>query len=163
MKLYIAGPMTGLPEFNYPAFNAAAKALAEVGYETLNPVDNVPDVEKPTWLDFMRMSLVQISQADGLAVLPGWQDSRGADIEVTLANDLGLPVRMVRDWTETTPAQSLSTSRAQVPQTHRNGPRSDAHVLTEYGTTSCPLERVRAEVDEGVCSACGATVEGGQA
>jgi hypothetical protein len=32
------------------------------------------------------------------------------------------------------------------------------HVLTEHGTTTCPVERVRADVDDGECSACGATV-----
>lgn len=37
MKVYISGPMTGLPEFNYPAFFAAAEALEARGYETINP------------------------------------------------------------------------------------------------------------------------------
>jgi hypothetical protein len=33
------------------------------------------------------------------------------------------------------------------------------HYLTEYGTTDCPVEHVRASVDDGICSACGAEVE----
>jgi WhiB family redox-sensing transcriptional regulator len=39
MILCVAGPMTGLPEFNYPAFNAAARMLTGFGYDVLNPVD----------------------------------------------------------------------------------------------------------------------------
>jgi len=35
--IYIAGPMSGLPEFNYPAFFAAAEQLTAAGYDVLNP------------------------------------------------------------------------------------------------------------------------------
>jgi len=40
MRIYIAGPMTGLPEFNYPAFNAAAEYLRSLGHHVENPADN---------------------------------------------------------------------------------------------------------------------------
>lgn len=96
MKLYIAGPMTGLPELNYPAFHEAEAQLFKAGYTPLNPAPNKP--ENPTWLNFMRMSLVQISQADGIALLPGWELSKGARIEHGLARDLQLPVDTVEQW-----------------------------------------------------------------
>jgi hypothetical protein len=98
VRLYIAGPMSGLPDFNYPAFRTAEKELQALGYETLNPVDNVPVKDVPVWLDFMRMSLVQIAQADGIALLPGWENSPGAMIEQRLGTDLGLPVEPVETW-----------------------------------------------------------------
>lgn len=98
MKIYIAGPMTGLPEFNYPAFHKAAEALAEQGHEPLNPADNHPEASPATWLDYMRMSLVQIAQADAIALLPGWQESRGAAVEYRLGHDLGLDVRPIEGW-----------------------------------------------------------------
>lgn len=97
MKLYIAGPMTGLPELNYPAFFAAEEQLQAVGYETLNPAPNKPEGE-PSWLAYMRMSLIQISQADGIALLPNWWSSKGARIEQHLANSLGLPVHELNIW-----------------------------------------------------------------
>jgi hypothetical protein len=36
-RAYIAGPMTGLPEFNFPAFHAAAASLRARGFEVENP------------------------------------------------------------------------------------------------------------------------------
>ena len=45
-RVYIAGPMTGLPDFNYPAFNAAAAKLRALGLEVLNPAENPPP---PLW------------------------------------------------------------------------------------------------------------------
>lgn len=102
MKLYVAGPMSSLPDFNYPAFYAAAKQLREAGYEVENPAENElaqdRPADEPMWLGFMRMSLVQISRVDGLALLPGWQNSDGAKLEEHIGQGLKLPVRYVETW-----------------------------------------------------------------
>jgi hypothetical protein len=97
MILYIAGPMTGYPDLNYPAFNEAAEMLWQVGYEVLNPADNVPEGEK-TWLAFMRMSLVQLSKADGIAQLPNWHESKGARLEYQIFRGLELPIYSLEHW-----------------------------------------------------------------
>ncbi|MDR7253749.1 hypothetical protein J2X46_002739 [Nocardioides sp. BE266] len=99
MRLYVAGPMSGLPDFNYRAFFDAAAALRGAGYEVENPAENELEGEA-SWLAFMRMSLVQISKVDGLALLPGWQDSRGASLEVHIAEALGLRLWSVDKWLE---------------------------------------------------------------
>lgn len=39
MRIYVSGPMTGKPEFNYPAFNAAAKRLRDEGHFVINPAE----------------------------------------------------------------------------------------------------------------------------
>ncbi|MCY1527250.1 hypothetical protein D9M68_623110 [compost metagenome] len=39
-RIYLAGPMTGLPEFNYPAFHAEAARLRALGYQVENPAEN---------------------------------------------------------------------------------------------------------------------------
>ena len=98
-KVYIAGPMSGLPDFNYPAFFRAASQLAAVGVEPINPARAESREGASTWLDFMRLSLVDIAACDGVATLPGYAASRGASIEVRLADALGLPVRPVEEWT----------------------------------------------------------------
>lgn len=96
-KLYIAGPMSGLPEFNYPAFHAAEAQLQAAGYETLNPATNAkPDPE--TWEGYMRAAIGQVIQADGIAFLPGAAGSRGARIEMKLGWDLSLDVRPLHGW-----------------------------------------------------------------
>lgn len=99
MKVYIAGPMTGLPDFNYPAFFKAAEALQAAGHEPINPARSEGREGCATWLHYMRASLRDIAEADGIALLPGWHDSRGACIEQRLGDDLGLVVRALEGWT----------------------------------------------------------------
>jgi hypothetical protein len=99
-RLYVAGPMTGLPEFNYPAFFAAERALRDLGYDVLNPARVEGRSGCSTWLDFMRASLLDLAECDGIATLPGWQDSRGAALEVYIVQSLGLPVQSVASWRE---------------------------------------------------------------
>lgn len=99
MKLYIAGPMTGLPEFNYPAFFIAAELLQRAWYETLNPARHEPDPAK-TWADYMRLGLTDVCAADGIAVLDGWINSKGARWEVQTAQRLGIPIKTVAQWIE---------------------------------------------------------------
>ena len=98
MRLYIAGPMTGLPDFNYPAFFKAADELEAAGYETINPARAEGREGLSIWLDFMRASLRDIADCDGIATLDGWQDSRGARLEARLAWDLDLPCRPASEW-----------------------------------------------------------------
>ena len=99
MKIYISGPMTGLPELNFPAFHAAAKKLRERGYEVCNPAENNeegnPDMQ---WIDYMRLDIKMLMDCDGVATLPGWANSAGAQIEVDLAHKLGFPVRSCAKW-----------------------------------------------------------------
>jgi hypothetical protein len=90
-KVYIAGPMTGLPDYNYPAFNEAGQQLVARGYVVENPAQNAEPPCK-SWLGYMRMALPQMVGCDVVALLPGWHTSRGAGIERQLALDLGLRV-----------------------------------------------------------------------
>ena len=96
MRVYIAGPMTGLPDYNYPAFNRMAAALRAVGYEVLNPAEN-PVPACGTWQGYMRMALGQLVQCQCVALLPGWNESRGALIERKLAQVLHMDVVMADD------------------------------------------------------------------
>lgn len=84
MKLYIAGPMTGLPDFNTPAFNEAARELEAQGYEVVNPADNSGDTTQP-YEYYLKLGLRQLLECEALAVLPGWWDSRGARLEAEVA------------------------------------------------------------------------------
>jgi hypothetical protein len=103
MRLYIAGPMTGYPEFNYPAFYAAETALRKAGFDTLNPARSEGREGCKSWLDYMRAGLRDVADCDGVALLPGWEDSRGAALEAHVARSLDLPVRMVDEWLDGTP------------------------------------------------------------
>ena len=90
-RIYIAGPMSGLPELNYPAFHAKATELRALGHHVENPAEN-PEPHCRSWLGYMRMALVQIARCDAVVMLPGWSKSRGACIERQLAVGLGLQI-----------------------------------------------------------------------
>jgi nucleoside 2-deoxyribosyltransferase len=87
-RIYLAGPMTGRPDLNYPAFNAEAARLRALGLHVENPAEN-PAQE--TWQDYMRQAVAQLVTCDAVALLPGWENSRGALIENGLAVSLGIP------------------------------------------------------------------------
>lgn len=84
-RIYISGPMTGIPEWNFPAFNAEAARLRALGYEVVNPVDINPDPGK-AWHDCLREDIVQMLGCDTLALLPGWEMSEGANLELHIAH-----------------------------------------------------------------------------
>lgn len=110
MKIYIAGPMTGLPEFNYPVFHQVAATLRAAGYDVINPAEN-PKPRCGTWQGYMRMSVAQVASVDCLVMLPGWDHSRGAKIEHALATDLGLKIFTINLQTET-PGGKLANTTA---------------------------------------------------
>lgn len=106
MKLYLAGPMTGIPQFNFPVFDAAATKLRDRGHIIITPseLDNPetraaalasPDgapgsgtTNDETWGDFLARDVKLLADEpdlDGIAVLPNWTKSRGARLEVFVA------------------------------------------------------------------------------
>jgi nucleoside 2-deoxyribosyltransferase len=101
MTIYIAGPMTGIPDFNYPAFREAETLLKDAGHTCLNPADseleNVSGAPMP-WTWYMRRALAMVITSDGIALLPGWENSPGANLEVTVARALQLPVMALNAW-----------------------------------------------------------------
>lgn len=103
MKLYLAGPMRGIPEFNFPAFHAGAEALRMDGHEVFNPAEKGAEADviaDPTLqedLAFRRkvfaIDLGWICEhAEGVVLLPGWEYSKGARAERAAAEAVGLPV-----------------------------------------------------------------------
>lgn len=90
-RIYIAGPMSGLPELNYPAFNAKAADLRAQGFHVENPAENPPP-HCQSWLGYMRLAVAQLATRDAVVMLPGWSQSRGACIEHQLAVGMGLEV-----------------------------------------------------------------------
>lgn len=105
--VYLAGPMTGLPEYNFPAFDHAAEILAEQGYTVFNPAQMDRDVgfdpssaqvSSAFLRDALRRDLAAICDADAIAMLPGWEKSGGARIEWLLAAHLGLEIIYLSEW-----------------------------------------------------------------
>jgi len=101
-KIYLAGPMSGYPQFNFPAFFEAAKVLRELGFEVVSPaeidheedkgaalksVDGDPTnrvaMNDKTWGDFLArdVKLLADTGIEGIVFLNGWQQSKGARLE----------------------------------------------------------------------------------
>lgn len=110
MKIYIAGPMTGIQDWNYPAFFQAEATLRLRGHDPINPARTdgetladalthagSPDAPKHPWSYYLRRDINHVAEADAICLLPGWQKSKGARLEVTLATALGLPLYILRD------------------------------------------------------------------
>lgn len=99
MRIYIAGPMTGLPDFNRPTFYAAEDTLLSLGHDPINPAD-VQLADGASWLDYMRQTTRLLTEADAVCVLPGWTTSLGAQIEAEWAHSVGIPVKTLNQWKE---------------------------------------------------------------
>lgn len=98
-RIYISGPMTGMPEHNFPAFNAEAARLRALGYDVVNPVDINPD-PGVTWHECLRNDLQALLTCDTLALLDGWMISQGAHLELHVAHRVGMCIVEARHITE---------------------------------------------------------------
>lgn len=105
MKVYIAGPMRGYPQFNFPAFDACRDYLLSIGWEPISPADmdrtekgfdpTTPDFDPDAEYDFdvadaLRRDFEAISHCEGIVFLPGWEGSKGANAERMLGQALDL-------------------------------------------------------------------------
>ena len=90
-RIYISGPMTGCADLNFPAFNAEAARLRGLGYEVVNPAEVNPDASMP-WDACMRADIKALCDCDTLALLPGWERSNGAHLELHIAHRIGLEI-----------------------------------------------------------------------
>jgi hypothetical protein len=99
-KVYISGPMTGLPDNNYPAFDARAKELWAAGYMPCNPADLGRDLanrhsrlhrRQPTWTEHIVEDLLHLTTCEAITFLTG-DLSPGMAIEQIAAERLGLEV-----------------------------------------------------------------------
>lgn len=122
--VYLAGPMTGYPEFNFPAFKAAASDIDEMGvgqvWHTANGTPPDPE-DAPPWSVYLRVALRKLLHCNAVVVLPGWRESRGARLEVYVALELGMPVV---EYPDLRPVESLGDPRT----------RDEVEIVTFGGT-----------------------------
>jgi len=112
MRLYVAGPMTGLSEFNYPAFREAEQQLADAGYQVVSPrKDGDEDLwETKPYEFFLRRGFEDVLVCDGLALLNGWERSKGVSMEIALATWIKIPIFTIQYWLAKARRERCSTS-----------------------------------------------------
>ena len=92
-RVYISGQITGLEESEYRRlFSEAERSLSRLGYEPVNPcaLDEAEDTGGWTWSDYMRRDIKMLCGCDLICLLPNWRKSRGARLERTVAEMLGI-------------------------------------------------------------------------
>ncbi len=101
MTYYLSGPMSGKPYYNLPAFAKAAATLRDKGFDVISPAELDDDevtqaclqsptgtekVGDQTWGDFLARDIkIVADQCDGVIVMPGWEESNGACLELAVA------------------------------------------------------------------------------
>jgi len=91
-RIYVAGPMSGIADFNFPVFNAAAAMLRYLGWTVENPAEHSL-ADNLEWADYMAYDLTRLGMCGAIYLLPGWSKSKGATIEKDLATALGIKVQ----------------------------------------------------------------------
>lgn len=103
LRLYIAGPMRGHHNFNFPAFFAAEAALKAAGFEVENPAHN----PRGHLVDHLRLDVERIARSDAVVLLDAWTQSKGATLEVRMAKYIGMPVYLAASIIEGSPLELL--------------------------------------------------------
>lgn len=95
-KVYISGPMSHIPDLNFPAFAIAARTLRKAGYDVTSPAEINAD-NGQSWKSCMRKDIKALCECDIIALLPGWEASEGAHLEIHIAHRIGILVRQIGD------------------------------------------------------------------
>ena len=102
IRVYLSGPITGLPEAEYTArFARAQRHYEAAGYEVVNPVEVGKELQKtnpqPSYGDYMEKDLEALATCSHIALLEGWEQSPGAQCEKREALKLGLEIMQYRE------------------------------------------------------------------
>lgn len=89
-RFYIAGPMRGVEDHNYPRFQKVADYIRAQGSEVFSPHEAYEGDQGRPLADYYLWNLLSLIEATDVVFLPGWHNSSGARIEYLIAKDLGL-------------------------------------------------------------------------
>ena len=95
-KIYLCGPITGIPQNNYLQFKEAAEILRNAGYQSvINPHDLFEGIDTSGFAhhDYMKVCLKTMVDCDLLLTLDDWEKSVGATLEVKVARVLLIEVQ----------------------------------------------------------------------
>ena len=85
MRFYLSGPITGKPDNNRTEFANAAADLRWLGHTVISPLELDQKSKKDmTWGAYLGrdIQILADSKLDGIVLLPGWEKSNGARLEL---------------------------------------------------------------------------------
>ena len=146
-RVYIAGPMRGIPLWNFPAFDEWRDFMYEAGWYVISPADmdrdlgidehDYPDLPF-TMEDAMSRDIEQILSCTAILLLPGWENSTGVATELTVAKAIGLQILRAVECGDGTPlTYTLFRDTAQEAFEERLG---HSMAQAEAGDLYSPLE-----------------------
>ena len=91
-KLYLSGPMTNVENYNHDLFNKVAAEFRMVGFDVCSPSEFFDGDKTREREEYMREAFKYLLEADTVVILPGWEESKGARIEIMVAQELGLNI-----------------------------------------------------------------------
>jgi hypothetical protein len=137
-KFYLAGPMTGIPYANIPAFDAAAADLRGRGHDITSPaelddakireesvMDSTGLKHAGSWGEFLARDVRLLADhLNAVVCLPNWGNSRGANLEVYVAITCGYPLFKYEP----------ETALGMIPMTYSE---AFSEILEKHGLDSC--------------------------
>ena len=90
-RIYISGPISGLPDNNRRAFDIMAAELRGRGCDVFSPVENGLPSDAP-WSDHMRRDIKALMDCQSICMIAGWSKSKGARLEFDIARRIGMEV-----------------------------------------------------------------------
>jgi hypothetical protein len=139
VRVYIAGPMTGLPDYNFPAFYAAAERWRAYGWDVINPAEAFGGVTNLPYKSYCQKDVEDLQACDAIAMLDGWDgpNARGSVWERQIAiSFLRIPVYYGQDVVypnEVPPRESILAEADRLV----NGPRQAdyGHPIDDFTRT----------------------------
>jgi hypothetical protein len=84
--------MTGIKDFNFPEFHERAAQWRSAGWFVINPAESFGGKQDLDLTVYFRQDVEHLLEVDAIAMLPGWEDSKGARFELLLAQKIGLSI-----------------------------------------------------------------------
>ena len=146
MKIYIAGKITGDPNYR-EKFEKVASSLRGHGFSVMNPACLSEDKEF-CWDDYMAITAAMQERCEATVLLPDWQDSKGARIELQTAERLGQKIYLwhTRVWDDLLiPFVSEHTPFGRCPSCRRE---FNSEIINEYEAIFCPWCGEKISIEE---------------
>lgn len=115
MKIYISGKVAGIETEAALLFEAVANKITALGHTPINPMQLDHSQHNKTWEAYMRVCITAMMQADAVLALHNAVDSKGAKVEIDLADKLKMPILQIDELLAQPPATAQGCDATLVP------------------------------------------------